>query len=459
MASCLSNIFDCFGEADQNGSTTGKEYLGGSKASMTSSTLTSMGGRSSRKSSMAKPGQKTMQSITIYPTKQKPRRWRQKGVASSDEFFMGTAPDKYKESEKILQGTFKGYDFDEDTICASTNGLVRSAAFAYSNHHHLTLRPEDIWFAILTQIGFHINAHAEELRDHFVDHDGRKELEVVRVGSIETVDIGEMSLEMTDLIQANVKDRDLQRWIMPAFSTTTEEDTVVAAVLMMGAMQKYFAYTYTMCCGIPSVTLLGTRADWEEMLHRLKKLAELGDEPTLFYAILKPVLSFFVRSFDAPQDPQVLDFWSKIAHEQGGSGPDYLSGWITAFCFWDADGKRMYHDPVQLAEMNKIEVNDEPSYDLDVALHAHVNSDILPAGFAVVDAKVNDNGKKYMTKLIAGSVGIRATSSGEELDEVPIYGLRKDESSRSKGGPGLDSIQPVTGWWMYKLREELQPKM
>jgi hypothetical protein len=56
--------------------------------------------------------------------------------------------------------------FKEDFhIYPLKNGFVDGAVHAYSNHHHLTLRPEYIWFAIISQLCFYINAHAEDLRD------------------------------------------------------------------------------------------------------------------------------------------------------------------------------------------------------------------------------------------------------------------------------------------------------
>jgi hypothetical protein len=53
-------------------------------------------------------------------------------------------------------------------ISTSTNGLVYAAYHAYSSHHNLALRPDDIWLAILCQTGYFINAHAEDLRHLFV---------------------------------------------------------------------------------------------------------------------------------------------------------------------------------------------------------------------------------------------------------------------------------------------------
>lgn len=148
---------------------------------------------------------------------------------------------------------------------------------------------------------------------------------------------------------------------MPAFTTTTKSDQAVASIIMMSTMQKYFSFGCSIQCGLPSVTLQGQKQDWEKMLGRLERLKTFGEEPTMWYELLKPVFTKFVETFDAPESEAVKDFWQKIVHRSGGgSGPTYLSGrlsqhrrfnhgllifrlgWITAFCFWSGQGKRFY---------------------------------------------------------------------------------------------------------------------
>ena len=60
--------------------------------------------------------------------------------------------------------------------------------------------------------------------------------------NINTFDMGRFARDMNDLVSKNAMDPDLHPWIMPAFSTTTDNDRVVASVTMMGALQKYFSY-------------------------------------------------------------------------------------------------------------------------------------------------------------------------------------------------------------------------
>jgi hypothetical protein len=230
----------------------------------------------------------------------------------------------------------------------------------------------------------------------------------------------------------------------------------------MGAMQKYFAYTFGLRCGIPSVTLLGEREDWEAILTKLEKIPQLGKETAQFTRLLESVLRHFVLSFDDPTSPDVKTFWGKCAHKQeGGSGPSYLSGWITAFCFWDEDGKCLFGSgPMTEARAG---------CDLHGVLFHKIDSEEIPNGFASVPVKVDDNGVIYRTTMVAGSVGISATSSGEMIDGTTLQTggrMKAQISARTSSAsptatpstsppkvgteePGLDSLQPVSGWWMY----------
>jgi hypothetical protein len=292
------------------------------------------------------------------------------------------------------------------------------------------------------------------LRSLFVAHEGQKELEVVDIATVKTADFGKLAIWMTEEIEKNVVDQELRDWIMPNFTTTTRTDTITAAVLMMGSMQSYFTYRMMLLCGIPSVTLLGERADWVAIRQRLDKLPHFGKETEHFARLLTPVLDFFVRTFEKADDPKVVEFWSKIAHSQNnGSGPRYLSGWLTAFCFWDGDGKLLYSDSatgckIDGTKYHKLDMND------------------IPSGYVSVPVTVDDNGHEIKTRMVAGSVGITVSSSGGKLDtstthesqtqargHKPQFGKSQLRGVKPEVGDmtGLDSLQPVSGWWIYEV--------
>lgn len=94
-------------------------------------------------------------------------------------------------------------------------------------------------------------------------------------------------------MQRQITDPDLKQWIMPKFSTTIENDRVVASVAFMGAMSGYFDFGGKNGCGLPSVTLLGERR-LGMILDKLEEIRTLGDEPAQWYALV--VIAFLLKS-------------------------------------------------------------------------------------------------------------------------------------------------------------------
>ncbi|KAF2833918.1 hypothetical protein CC86DRAFT_16634 [Ophiobolus disseminans] len=372
--------------------------------------------------------------VTFKVADHESNTWSRKKVASRDELFAQSCSKEARQSERIIHSSLSSHAFANAHITPSDNGFVHAVWYAYSHHHHLTIRPDDIWFAILSQLNFYINKNAEELRDHFVAHEGKKELVIEDMGSMDTLDYGLFARKMTGLIQQNVKDPNLRDWIMPTFSTTTVDDRSTAAVLMMGSLQAYFSYTSMCMCGIPSITLLGNRDDYDDILSRLDKLEELGDQTKIFAGLLRPILRNFIASFDEVMTAETKDFWTKIAHYQGGSGMSSLSGWVTAFCFWRNDG-------VPLCKRKHIPEDAGKSVlHLNSAIYHTVETSDIPSGFASVPVLVNDNGTIHRTKMVAGSLAISAVKSGD-----------KDKNGEEK----LDTLKNLTGWVMYEVKQSV----
>ncbi|EEB92618.1 hypothetical protein MPER_08845, partial [Moniliophthora perniciosa FA553] len=276
--------------------------------------------------------------VSFYPAKHpaKPIELSELQGNTPLSILRGACYDQYEKSGEILQSSFR----DQEPILARSNGFVNALTDAYNQHRALSIRPDDVWIAILAQFSFFVNTNAERIRAHFVEYEGQKELTVTTIGTRYTVDFGQLAKEMTEQIRANIKDQALCDWILPDFSTTTLNDTVVSSVVMMATLQKYFSYSKMLRCGIPKVTLEGEKADWEKLLARVDKLKEYGDETTKWFTLLHPVLSRLVAAFDAPDSQENIEFWQRVAHyKRGASGPRYVSGWMTAFCVFDEDGK------------------------------------------------------------------------------------------------------------------------
>ena len=335
-------------------------------------------------------------------------------------------------------------------IIPQSNGFVHTVIEAYNQHRALIVRPDDVWLAILTQFCFFVNGNAEALRHVFVAHEGKKELEVVDGGSRYTMDPASMARRMTHLMQQNIIDESLREWIMPSFTTTTAIDSATSAIVMMGTMKAYFSFKFGLKCGIPKVTLKGEKKDWEDILHRLERLKQYGVQTIAWYHLLRPVISRFVSAFDDPTSSKNLDFWNKVAHfSGGGSGPTWLSGWITAFCVFDEQGRWQGNtfnentedakDPVHLSasQLASVYLRQAPKQylTLDGFPCPRIDSNDVPCGYTHVDVELDDNGTKFDTMFVAGLIGSHIST-----------GTR-------------DTIQPIPGWWYFIKGSEPAPEL
>lgn len=432
--------------------------------------------------------------VTTYPAAHNANKIQSGGVNSAEQMLKECCPNNFESCKQLLQSSFATKMIQRETV-ATSNGFVNAAITAYNNHHHLTIRPEDVWISILAQFSHYVNANAEQLRSKFVAHEGKKELEVTDGATIFGYDFQRFIRMMNDMITENIVDPELREWILPSFTTTTETDRIVAAVMMMGTLQKFFDFKLNMMCGLPSVTLLGEKSDWEDILLRLERLKTYGKQCIQWYQLLVPVIKRFIQTFDAPHSSSTRDFWQKISHyTSNGSGPTWYSGWITAFCFWDGEGRSHHRNWFDQHPKEKGLI-------LDGVAYHRIDSQAVPPGFVSVPVLVNGNGTEYNTKLIAGSVGYNVSSSScnpsylnpngtstaapQKPDVAasttnkakallksycfpssffpsssnPSYPPEKPTLSEIDAQAGeMDSVQPCIGWWCFisKSDEEME---
>lgn len=376
--------------------------------------------------------------VTII-TGAEPKAWSGPAAASSaDAFFRESIRGEFTEPDtEVLMSSLDDVDLTPDYgLQPSADSFLRGAIQAWGEHHHLVIRPDEVWFTILVQMNFYMGTHAEEIRHLFVDHEG-KETIVVEDYTWRLV-LERFQYE----IQDRVKTDWLLDWIRPDFSTTTDSDRMTANVLMMGLMKQYFNYEGGIICGLPSVTLLGDKADWQALLNKLEHLPEFGDEPAEYERRLRPILSRFVQSFDEPDSEETVAFWNGIVVAESavacGAPPYYLNGWLTGFWYWDANGEAFARNEDGLAE-------------LDGVKYAKVGIEGLPVGYAQAPFIMRDfrDVERFEAMVLAGTVGKRITGG------YPEGYLEAYERAGPDGGALVEdagrhsTLQPGSGWLLY----------
>jgi hypothetical protein len=370
----------------------------------------------------------------------------------ADLLFSSCSRQEYDhvKDDNILHTSFSNL-VAEDNIFDSSNGFLLGMIDAYNHHRHIVLRPDDIWFAVLLQLNNYISANSEEMRHLFVSHDSKKDLVIYSSkAGVKDFDYGHFMYQMSQLIGQNVKDPSLRDWMMPNFTTTTKIDQAVASILIMSSMKSYFNFALVTFCGFPSVTLLGEKEDWEKLEAKLDRLGDFGKEVEQWGMLLKTVMRRLVGCFEEGDGEESKDFWTRsVSYWSNMSGESYLSGmhsfppyigtdkgigWITAFMYWDENG---------LSLRNKVSTAENctapPVLELDGRKFHCVSTKDVPPGFASVPVEIDDNGTRIHTRMVAGSVGLRVSSSGALL-----------EGKNGNREAGLDTLQPESGWWIYE---------
>ncbi|KAK3306407.1 uncharacterized protein B0T15DRAFT_501092 [Chaetomium strumarium] len=400
-------------------------------------------------------------SVVILPGG-KPRPLRRQGTVVSsatdyDAILRGSAEAEFPNSTvRIILSSYNGtlepimpakeaaayyhnHNHNATEMAPSADSFVRGAIQAWAEHLHLEVRPDEVWFTILAQLNFYMEAHAEEVRHLFVRHDGQQTI------YIEDNDWTRVLWRFKDEIQRRVQTPWLEDWILPDFSTTRADDVMTANILMMGLMKAYFRYEGGIICGLPSVTLLGEKADWEKLLARLDRLAEFGAEPEEYRGRLAPILTRFVKSFDEPDSKEIRDFWSTIVFAQDaamcGDAPLKLSGWITGFLFWDTEGRRWAKRAVG-AQAGL--VLDGVSYDRwhDVRY--------LPVGYARAPFIMHDFGgmPRFPAYVAAGTLGKRLVSGPPDGYAAALARAGADESLAANAS-AHGTLRPLSAWMLY----------
>lgn len=344
------------------------------------------------------------------------------------------------------------------SIVGNKNGFVHTVIRAWQQDLHLRIRPDDVWLAILTQFSFFVNKNAEALRHLFVSHQGRQEVDVTvdvpSVRGLRAVDVGAVAQRLAAMVKERLVDPNIADTLLPTFTTTTPHDRDVAAIVFLGVTQEYFRSGMRFGCGLPSVTLLGERSDWADILRRVAWFETLGHEEIDAWTIrLTKVLTYMVASFDSPDGADVKNFWARTVHEgpaKRSGGIISLSGWLTTFCWWGAGGERV---PSYTDEQLRSYTQPVPYPRTLVPSSSGPHFIILPPGhrrltldgveFPVIDRKRVPPGVVTVPVTLHGHVPSKAFFLAGSMG-MQVIEQECDQTA----------AQPASGWWLLSAIED-----
>lgn len=252
---------------------------------------------------------------------------------------MGTTPSREDQIEIVLDAALvaeprsKALKVDpprQDLIYASYgamlsrshgNTLYTLVQLAYARHLPIHLHPEDFLLALDSIVSQTVDADPERFRPLFVDHAGKKTLELaVEPGT----PWDERVAGLTQVACDAVKDPAFAAHMMCDFSASTALDRVVSATYVLNTVKHYFDFKIEVSCGIPRVYLHGTVRDYERLLEKTRALGRFLGEP-FFEEQLAPI---FEGLIEQRRGTGAKDFWDKMINEKPGGYNTVWNGWI-----------------------------------------------------------------------------------------------------------------------------------
>jgi len=203
--------------------------------------------------------------------------------------------------------------------------LLAAVYKAFSEHRPLILSPDAVWITIAQGVAHHMVLHGEELRSRFVAHSGKLDLVFECQdwvdGSPENPwpdAFSSWSGQIREHVGASVHDT-----LRCDFSTSGPVERAVSDIVIMDVFERYFHYVLLGVCGIPAITLEGTREDWQNLSNKVEGLAIFDLEWWLVH--LRAICAQFVGASRGEID---LDFWQNICKLQSAYGGDIINGWV-----------------------------------------------------------------------------------------------------------------------------------
>ena len=244
------------------------------------------------------------------------------------------------------------------------DNILQGFYSAYENHLPIRLTPDIIWLLIVQGFAQHVNYNAEELRQKFVNFEGKKKLEIIinkyhSYKQMKSEDYEYLFENLTEKIKENVGE-ELINTIDFNFSTSNKITKVVGYASIMSALKKYFEFRcFCHMCNYPYIILDGKLEDWENILKKTKKLSKYD-------------LEKWVKRLEIPLNEIIetkkgkinKEFWKKIlypdkidekieiaAYEYKTIQVDGINGWLLTFFPYFKDGYFRYDTSLKVKDI------------------------------------------------------------------------------------------------------------
>ena len=221
-------------------------------------------------------------------------------------------------------------------------GLVYYFHLCWSQEVGACLRPDMLWFTIVSEIAYMVNKNPKDFRQLFTNTKEKQNINT-RTNDVTDIDID----QLVEQLKNKVKNEEFVKLL----TETTFESSVdgfqeaIISAFAYSAM-PYFNYLTSMC-GIPQLEIQGTVKDWKNLLDSVISLNDiLGTQldgrldksfSTYFENMIVTIDDIIKYNFHQPNSEEGNNFFNDIFHYgknsicQSGHDHVIIRGWIKNF--------------------------------------------------------------------------------------------------------------------------------
>jgi len=107
-----------------------------------------------------------------------------------------------------------------------------------------------------------------------VSHEGKKKL-TVYIQSIHGINNEWFFQDMISQMTRNMNKPEYTTTMASDFSQSSPVDRIVNSIMLMFSLKEFFSYSTEFECGIPGVTMMGTKDDWNRLIDKLEQFEDL----------------------------------------------------------------------------------------------------------------------------------------------------------------------------------------
>ena len=211
----------------------------------------------------------------------------------------------------------------------SWNNFLKAVVLAFAYHLPLRLKPDHILYCVLS--GFNVwtnemGGHKMLAQKKLVDENKKDIVVDIPLDPDWDLAIDQLSSKL----EQTFSDQNLVEVIKASFTTTTPTISRVKDLTVASIMKNFVNISFNTMCGIPYVTLEGTKDDWERLKVVCNSLLSLSDGQLNWWLDkLNSSLDVIIRTVDGNYDTQ--NEWTDFLKFKSESGSHGCNGWINNF--------------------------------------------------------------------------------------------------------------------------------